>query len=92
MFELLKLGPFRCSVSAVLPRAANQWPLYRCSSSSYMPRLRPDIARGLGYGSHAWPAGHGLLSAPGGHLGWQQAGEAWGERALDWAYLVEPYG
>jgi SAM-dependent methyltransferase len=24
-------------------------------------------------------------------MGWQQAGEAWGSRALDWAYLFEPY-
>lgn len=23
--------------------------------------------------------------------GWRQAGEAWGSRALDWAYLFEPY-
>jgi SAM-dependent methyltransferase len=25
-------------------------------------------------------------------MSWQQAGEAWGQRALDWAYLTEPYG
>lgn len=24
-------------------------------------------------------------------MGWQQAGEAWGDRARDWAYLFEPY-
>lgn len=22
---------------------------------------------------------------------WERAGEAWGNRALDWAYLFEPY-
>ncbi len=27
----------------------------------------------------------------GAHLGWEDAGRAWGERALDWAYLLEPY-
>jgi SAM-dependent methyltransferase len=25
-------------------------------------------------------------------MSWQQAGRAWGARALDWAYLTEPYG
>jgi len=24
-------------------------------------------------------------------VGWEDAGEAWGDRALDWAYLFEPY-
>lgn len=24
-------------------------------------------------------------------MGWQKAGRAWGDRVLDWAYLVEPY-
>lgn len=24
-------------------------------------------------------------------MGWEQAGEAWGDRARDWAYLFEPY-
>ena len=24
-------------------------------------------------------------------MGWAESGEAWGERATDWAYLVEPY-
>jgi ubiquinone/menaquinone biosynthesis C-methylase UbiE len=24
-------------------------------------------------------------------MGWAESGRAWGERALDWAYLVEPY-
>ena len=25
-------------------------------------------------------------------MSWQQNGRAWGARALDWAYLAEPYG
>ena len=24
-------------------------------------------------------------------MGWVESGQAWGERAADWAYLVEPY-
>jgi cyclopropane fatty-acyl-phospholipid synthase-like methyltransferase len=24
-------------------------------------------------------------------MGWAESGRAWGERAADWAYLVEPY-
>ena len=24
-------------------------------------------------------------------MGWAESGQAWGERAADWAYLVEPY-
>jgi len=24
-------------------------------------------------------------------MGWTESGEAWGDRALDWAYLIEPY-
>jgi len=24
-------------------------------------------------------------------MGWAESGEAWGERAADWAYLIEPY-
>ena len=24
-------------------------------------------------------------------MGWVESGRAWGERAADWAYLVEPY-
>jgi SAM-dependent methyltransferase len=24
-------------------------------------------------------------------MGWSESGQAWGERALDWAYLIEPY-
>lgn len=24
-------------------------------------------------------------------MDWQQAGAAWGSRAVDWAYLMEPY-
>src|SRR6516165_611465 len=25
------------------------------------------------------------------HMSWVESGRAWGERAADWAYLVEPY-
>ncbi|HBW18482.1 MAG TPA: SAM-dependent methyltransferase, partial [Actinobacteria bacterium] len=24
-------------------------------------------------------------------MGWAESGQAWGERATDWAYLMEPY-
>jgi len=24
-------------------------------------------------------------------MGWEESGQAWGERAADWAYLLEPY-
>jgi hypothetical protein len=24
-------------------------------------------------------------------MGWAKSGQAWGERAADWAYLMEPY-
>jgi hypothetical protein len=24
-------------------------------------------------------------------MGWAESGQAWGERAADWAYLIEPY-
>ncbi|NQU37996.1 MAG: methyltransferase domain-containing protein, partial [Actinobacteria bacterium] len=24
-------------------------------------------------------------------MGWEESGEAWGSRAVDWAYLFEPY-
>jgi hypothetical protein len=24
-------------------------------------------------------------------MGWAESGQAWGERAADWAYLMEPY-
>ncbi len=24
-------------------------------------------------------------------MGWVESGRAWGERAVDWAYLFEPY-
>jgi SAM-dependent methyltransferase len=30
-------------------------------------------------------------SGDGGLMGWEQSGRAWGARAADWAYLVEPY-
>jgi SAM-dependent methyltransferase len=33
----------------------------------------------------------GILAGGGEAMGWVQSGQAWGDRAVDWAYLAEPY-
>ena len=90
-------GPGRAHghlVSSARPSAAEGagpgWPGAPWGRGTAMP-ARPHDWHREGNPAHYGQGCRCGIGQGGGPMGWVESGQAWGERAADWAYLNEPY-